>query len=227
METARLSSNRWNSGAISIVLWDVFANASVDKDPLRQCARSLLNYQVNTDHQSNWLTDEAAADVLRGVSEGRIIPQIRYEVCGHEELPELFRGDPFDLVYSQACLEHAWHIQETWDSLFEVTAPLGWHSHRIDLADHGSRDTNYIEMLEWPEWAYWLTMRFIPGAINRWRAQDHLAYLNNNGFSILHESRDIQHSLPVKRHKLAEPHRNMDETELKTTAIDVVARHRS
>ena len=71
--------------------------------------------------------------------------------------------------------------------------------------DHGRRDSNFIEMLEWPEWAYQQTMRFIPGAINRWRANQHIGYLKQMGFDILQVERQVQPRLPIERRQLAKP----------------------
>ena len=72
-----------------------------------------------------------------------------------------------------------------WRAIIGLTKAGGWHSHRIDLSDHGRRETNYIEMLEWSPISYYLTMRFIPGAINRWRASTHMTFLAEAGLKIL------------------------------------------
>jgi hypothetical protein len=79
------------------------------------------------------------------------------------------------LVYSQAAIEHIWYVADLWRAIIGMTKPGSWHSHRTDLADHGCRESNYIEMLEWSPLGYWLTTRFVPGAINRWRASLYMA----------------------------------------------------
>lgn len=163
-------------------------------------------------------------EILHAVAGGHLVPNINYQVCPYVKMVDLYRGQPFDLIYSHAALEHAWAIRETWEALRSITAPGGWHSHRIDLADHGRRETNFIEMLEWPEWAYQLTMRFIPGSINRWRANEHIAYLQSMGFAILNEERHLQPQLPAERRRLAEPFRSMDDRDLRTTVVDITAR---
>jgi hypothetical protein len=81
-------------------------------------------------------------------------------------------------------------------------------------------------MCEWPEWAYQLTMNRIPGAINRYRANDHIRALKNLGFEIITEEREIRPDLPIARQRLAVPFKHMETIELKTTAIDIVARRR-
>jgi hypothetical protein len=100
---------------------------------------------------------------------------------------------------------------------------------RVALASNrpgrsGRCDSNFIEMLKWPEWAYQLTMRLIPGAINRWRASQHIGYLRGMGFDILNEERQVQPRLPIKRRQMAEPFRSMDDRDLRTTAVDIIAK---
>lgn len=202
-----------------VVLWDVFPNARTGSEAWRECARGLLG-----SIPAEMVLDENATTVLHAVAGGHLVPDIDYQVCPCSKLTETYHGQPFDLIYSQASLEHAWAIQEAWDALRHVTAPGGWHSHRIDLADHGHRETNYIEMLEWPEWAYHATMRYIPGAINRWRASQHIGYLKTLGFNILMEERKVQPHLPIARERLAEPFQRMGDLDLRTTAVDLVAR---
>ena len=192
---AREISNLPNDSKVKIVLWDIYKNVTIDFDFWKCCANNLL-----TDYQKErYSIDTKMVDVLMDVEKGQRVPDISYIVCSSFQLPVKCKNQSFDLIYSQATLEHAWHIQTTWDALLEVTRLGGWHSHRIDLADHGRRDTNYVEMLEWPEWAYWLTMRYIPGAINRWRSRDHVNYLKKRGFTILQEFRDVRSNLPIDK----------------------------
>src|ERR1019366_1929393 len=136
------------------------------------CASSLLRSQP-----THFVLPDGAKAILQRVAAGSLVPDISYHVCQSDQLVEQYRGQRFELIYSQASLEHAWAISDTWNALGVLTADDGWHSHRIDLADHGRRDSNYIEMCEWPQWAYHLTMNRIPGAINRYRAIDHIRAL--------------------------------------------------
>ena len=106
--------------------------------------------------------------------------------------------------------------------MVRLTDESGWHSHRIDLADHGGRESNYIEMLEWSRCGYWLTMRFIPGAINRWRAGHHLSKLESLGMKIIDVRREMREHLPIPLSKVASEFRNLSEDELRTTAVDLV-----
>lgn len=204
---------------ISIVLWDVYANAKIVEETWRDCANALLNSKP----ESSLIRNELLTTLLE-VAEGRVIPSIEYVVCPCKELPGLFASKPFKLLYSQSALEHSWNMEETWESLFRITDLNGWHSQQIDLADHSHRETNYIEMLEWSSMAYWLMVRFIPGATNRWRACNHLEFIKKLGLTIADTKRAIRPNLPVSKNFLVEPFRSMDERELRTEAIEIIAK---
>jgi hypothetical protein len=204
-----------------VVLWDVYPNAQIDQTGVWAIwAKGLLKSMPSQEELA-----PTAVAWLEKIARGNITPSIQYEVCALNELRARFEAGRFDLVYSQAALEHAWDIRDMWGALVALTATRGWHSHRIDLADHGRRDTNYIEMLEWSRLSYWLTMRFIPGAINRWRASEHVSFLVQSGFEVFCAEREIRNALPGPKSRLAKQYQDMDDFELRTTAIDVVARH--
>lgn len=219
---AFLTSDRENK-PVKIFCWDVFENAKPDANGFwPELAKGLLEKMPET-------LDAGTAGLAIGqrlleVAEGRSIPDINYRV----ELLATFEagmgsdGETFDLIYSHAAIEHIWHIDEFWNAMGRLTSPAGWHSHRIDLADHGRRETNYIEMLGWSDLGYWLTMRFIPGAINRWRACHHLEKLDELGFKILIQQRSLADRLPIPLQCVSATFRQLGEIELRTTALDVV-----
>lgn len=205
----------------SVALWDIYANMTVDQASLQLATKVLLDHPDMVALTAELGVHGLVAS-LEAVAAGSQSPHIEY----HVEPLEVFtsRGASYGLIYSQATIEHIWEIGDFWQTAAALTAPGGWHSHRIDLADHGRRDTNYIEMLEWSPWAYWATMRFIPGAINRWRAGDHLETMTRHGLRIINAERTTRDQLPVPRKYLSRRFRSMKETELRTVALDVVAR---
>ena len=81
-------------------------------------------------------------------------PTIEYVVCPLQSLATQSAAQAFDLVYSQAVIEHIWFVDGFWEAMARIAATDGWHRHRIDLADHGRRATNYLEMCQWPDWSY-------------------------------------------------------------------------
>ena len=78
-------------------------------------------------------------------------------------------------------------------------------------------------MLEWSRVGYWLTMRFIPGATNRWRACHHLDKLNSLGMHFLKVQRNKREQLPIPLSRISAEYRELGEEELRTTSLDVVA----
>ena len=207
---------------VDITCWDVFRNASPQKEGFWMALASEL-----TESQPAKLEPtlkELLLAVLQNVASGEVQPEIKYQVETLDSLADMAKsgGAHFNLVYSQAAIEHIWFINEFWECMDTLTSAGGWHCHRIDLADHGRRASNYIEMLEWTQLGYWLTMRFIPGATNRWRAGQHLAKLEDLGIKILSEQREVRDQLPIPKWKVASEFRMLDEKELRTTALDVV-----
>ena len=210
-----------------ITLWDVFQNMVVTPETIRETARDIIGSE--NIRSTDIPPDAVDLEVLRQLSSGQIEPDIRYCVAPMDSFwgaPEHDEAapPPYDLIYSQASIEHIWRIHEFWAHACAATREGGWHSHRIDLADHGRRETNYIEMLEYSGAAYWLSQRFVPGAINRLRAGQHVEQMVKGGLEILSDERQRQERLPVPRSSLSHPFRLMDEAELRCTAVDIVGR---
>lgn len=207
------------NGAARVLLWDVHPNAETPSGK----SWVALAWELLTASQGT--SPAPITEVLLHVAEGRTQPQVEYLVAPMEDLLRRLESCPrFDLVVSHAALEHVWDIGRLWPRLAALTAPRGWHSHRIDLADHGRREDHFLEMLEWSPAAWWLTMRFIPGALNRWRAVDHRAALAAAGLVPIEETPARRAALPVPREKLSRSFRVLEEAELLTTSLDIIAR---
>jgi SAM-dependent methyltransferase len=209
-------------GVVTVTLWDVFPNMVVDTVAVKEAARVLLESPVFHD-VLEVLPDDRMQLALGAVVRGELLPDVRYRVQPLPELTGSVDANKIALVYSQAAIEHIWNVGAFWREVIELTKPGGWHSHRIDLADHGRRETNYIEMLEWSPIGYWLTMRFIPGAINRWRASMHLDFAAQCGLDIVSKKRETAESLPIPRSRINHSFRLLTDLDLRTTAIDLVA----
>lgn len=214
-----------SSKRAEIVCWDVFSNVSLSDDRFWMRLAAALLDEMPARPEAD-LPLASLREGLLAVAEGRVVPSIVYRVEPLEHFVAYLAQDRkrFDLVYSQAAIEHVWFIDAFWTAMSGLTEPGGWHSHRIDLADHGRRESNYIEMLQWSRLGYWLTMRFVPGAINRWRACHHLEKLVHEGFAIVSAERTAREALPVPLRSISMEFRNLEEIELRTTALDVVAR---
>lgn len=206
---------------VTMILWDVFPNMVLDMNTLASAARSLLD---SPDFQKvREVSDDPMVHSLSAVASKDILPDIRYHIKPLSDLVSSGESKDIALVYSQAAIEHIWNIADFWQTIISLTKPGGWHSHRIDLADHGSRETNYIEMLEWSPLGYWMAMRFIPGAINRWRASMHLDFLARNGLNIVCVSRETKKILPIKHSRINRSFSHLEDVDIRTTAIDLVA----
>jgi hypothetical protein len=208
----------------SVLLWDVHTNANPAATDFWQTLAQALLPVATTAAAAHPEISAPQLTVLQQVADGAHQPNIRYLVCPLEALQANLGAQKFELMLSHAALEHVRMIEIFWKVATGLTAENGWHSHRIDLADHGRRETNYIEMLEWSDWAWWATMRFIPGAINRWRASEYLAVLQNHGLAIKSAVPELRVALPVPRYALAARYRSLREEDLRTTAIDIVAK---
>lgn len=212
-----------SGNAVAVVCWDVFKNANPETSGYWASLASELLEAQSAEEQAAELNQVRAR--LREVAQGRRQPQITYRVEPLQVLEDVMTvtRTQFDLIYSQAAIEHIWHIDTFWEAMVRLTRQGGWHSHRIDLADHGRRETNYIEMLEWSRSGYWLTMRFIPGATNRWRASHHLNKLESLGLEIVEARREERDRLPIPLNQVSGEFRTLGEEELRTTTVDVVA----
>jgi hypothetical protein len=214
--------NQMRSGErVAVILWDVFPNMKVDANAVKHVARSLLDSPRFDDVQKT-IPEVRIERLLRAVARGDLLPDIHYRVQPLTELIATGEANNLTLVYSQAAIEHIWNVADFWRGIIGATKIGGWHSHRIDLADHGRRETNYIEMLEWSPLSYWLTMRFQPGAINVWRASTHMAFVAGAGLKILSASREEREALPIPRSRVSRAFRSLDELDLRTTGLDVV-----
>ena len=207
-------------GTAEVVLWDLYRNTTVDPRTTWPLLAGELLAAIGPETVPEPTPSMRA--MLEEVASGKRHPGIDYRVEGLDALIQHFAPEPFSLVYSHACLEHMWDVGEFWREVPGVTARQGWHSHRIDLADHGRRGSNYVEMLQWSDAMYWVSMRFVPGATNRWRAQQHIDALAERGFTIKLAEREMRPTLPVPVRRLNRRFRTMGEMELRTTAIDLV-----
>jgi hypothetical protein len=207
--------------AKSITLFDAYPNMEITPEFISGWAEMLL--KEGGDDLVGF--SPRARSLLQGVASGSEQVEIHYRIGGCDELATCPEA-PFDLVLSQAAFEHVWQIEKILAALRKVTAANGLHSHLIDLADHGSidgvRHSNYLEMLEWSDWAYWLTMAFTPGALNRWRATEFIDGFVRNGFEVLDSQRELRDALPPDLGRLARRYRRMDNEELRTVELSVI-----
>jgi SAM-dependent methyltransferase len=130
-----------------------------------------------------------------------------------------------DLIFSQAVMEHVAPLEASYIEQARVLKPGGYISHRIDLKDHlNSRD--WRDHLTYSELQWSLMTSHRPGFTNRARASQHLAALERAGLEILHVERQMNDAPPLRRSLLAAAFRDLDDEDLNTCSLDVVARKR-
>ena len=93
----------------------------------------------------------------------------------------------FDMVFSNAVLEHLADHERAIAELGRVTAPNGWHFHQVDYRDHGNFDRPLDHLMLTPEAfqmrAEGLGEPFSHGC--QWRFDDHIAMFERAGFSLV------------------------------------------
>ncbi len=205
---------------VSVTLWDAHPNMTPDATWLQNAAGELLE---EADRRGE--PESRTTRTLQKVAAAAVAPPIDYVVCDQRSFAARAEA-PYDLILSHSCFEHIWEPEPTLSMLADHTAALGWQSNQIDLMDHGSRETNYLEMLEYSDFAYWMTARFIPGGLNRWRAQQFIDCYEGMDMVIVAADRRIQDELPTDRSRLAKRFQQLDERELRTTELHLITRGR-
>jgi hypothetical protein len=107
-------------------------------------------------------------------------PPLPYMITTFPGLPGV--EGPFDLVVSNATLEHFEQVPETFLRLFELCAPGATMVHHVDAKTHMRwlRDRDPLNILRYRDTVYRLLD--FPGAPNRLRASDYVRAAESAGF---------------------------------------------
>jgi SAM-dependent methyltransferase len=128
-----------------------------------------------------------------------------------------------DIIWSQAVLEHV-RLRELDDVLAElrrILAPGGVMSHRIDYKDHLGGSLNNLRFPEnvW-ESEFMARSGFYT---NRVRNSEFLRRIETAGFDLIDVRPGRWDSLPISRSQMAKPFRILDEDDLLTRHVNIVA----
>lgn len=109
------------------------------------------------------------------------LKQLVFTQTSFPTLPDI--SGPYDLIVSNACLEHVADISNLFRRLHEVAGPGACMVHRIDGRAHMKwfRDHDPLNILRYPEPLYRRLLSF-PGAPNRLRAHDYQRMANEAGW---------------------------------------------
>jgi len=113
--------------------------------------------------------------------------RLAYSVTKYPEMSDI--EGPFDLIVSNAALEHFDDVPATMKRLAELLSPEGVMVHHIDGMTHmrGVRERDPLNLLRYSETLYRMTG--FPGIPNRLRASDYVAAARDAGLSAIVKAR--------------------------------------
>lgn len=130
-------------------------------------------------------------------------------------------AESVDLILSQAVMEHADQLEETYMECFRCLKPGGYMSHQIDLRCHDTAP-------EWNgHWKYsnliWRLMRGNrPWFINRQPCSTHIDLVKQSGFSLCAQVTQPGND-GISRKQLAKKFKKLSESDLRTAGVFILA----
>ncbi len=107
------------------------------------------------------------------------IPRVKIE-----EIGEVFKKGKFDMIISNAVLEHVGDLERAFKSMSQIIKPGGTIVHEVDLACHNRfAGVHPLAFLTFSN-KRWERMGSNLGQPNRFRYSHYLTFLKNSGFSI-------------------------------------------
>lgn len=164
---------------------------------------------------------EAIRRALRGEADGGE-SGIRIESVAPWTDPDVVASESFDLVISQAVMEHVADLPMTYDSTFRWLRAGGAASHEIDLRCHGTAaDWNGHWIYPEPVWR-WLQNDKVYLWINRQPCSAHLSAMQRAGFE-LREVHGSDNPDGVASAQLAQQWSHLSHADLSCASLYVVA----
>jgi hypothetical protein len=139
------------------------------------CGKQILEVGPGSDLLTGELLLDSGAATYTAVDAFRLAestPRARYVVTAFPGLPDL--DGPYDLVVSNATLEHLDDVPSTFARLADLTAPGGIWCHYVDAKTHMRwlKDRDPLNLLRYGDRVY--RMMSFPGVPNRLRASDYV-----------------------------------------------------
>ena len=98
-----------------------------------------------------------------------------------EQATRRFPPESFDVIYSNAVLEHVASVQTTFENVNKLLAPGGVMFHQVDFRSHQRFEKHPLHFLTYPRFL-WRAMTSHTGEPNRVRPPAYKATLNDLGF---------------------------------------------
>jgi len=143
-----------------------------------------------------------------------------------ESAPAHFGEQSFDVIYSNAVLEHVRDLEASLRAIRRLLAPGGVMLYAVDLRSHQNYERHALEFLEYPRWFYSL-MTSHTGAPNRARFSRYDGLLRAQGFLDLDytiEKRYDSGWVEKRRPHLAREFRSLDPEDLSVATFQVIGR---
>ena len=99
-----------------------------------------------------------------------------------EKAPNIPGFGLFDVIFSNAVLEHVADLPGTIRAFSKLLSPKGVMQHDVDLRSHQTYEKHPLQFLEYPQWL-WRLMSSHNGEPNRIRVPQYLELLEENGIS--------------------------------------------
>ena len=132
--------------------------------------------------------------------------------------------DSVDFIFSQAVLEHVrrHEFEDVSRELHRILKPCGIASHRIDFKDHLGGALNNLRFSE----RVWESNLFSQSGFytNRLQSSIMLEIFKNTGFDVEIIDQRQWNDLPTPRHKMNSKFRDLEDTVLLVSGVDVVLR---
>jgi SAM-dependent methyltransferase len=167
------------------------------------------------DHLIDWTdfpnkSNEIRNQVRNGLSSGSLV--------GYKapwmSLPQITEAS-FDLIFSQAVLEHVDNLEETYRAMFAWLKPGGYACHLIDFKSHG-RSPFWNGHWAYSDWQWKLVRGKREFLLNREPISTHLGYARKVGFGMLMLRREHA-PLGLQAHALLERFRRMEAVDAQTS----------
>jgi hypothetical protein len=169
---------------------------------------------LSVDHVDEALSAPRLQHLRDAISGAKSSPLLSYIVPWHEArgLEKLSHGLAFDMIFSQATLEHVDDLSMTYAMLYQWLKPGGFMSHDIDFTSHGTH-IHFNGHYTYPPFVWKLIRGRRAYLVNRQPPSTHWDLMRRCNFQIVHTEYRTGTSR-ISREKLPSEFRAMSDEDL-------------